>query len=138
MATIVKKNEEIKLNTFKNGVTLQFFTITFPATVAGKLDADTVNYSGAATRSPVAVALDAITQVASVECIGAGNGSTTVNIAIAALGGTFGTDTWDGTNSETFAAHLEDLVQATSTATSGWVTYQGQNLDSATVTAFTF
>ena len=138
MATLVKKNEEVKLNTFKNGVTLQFFKITFPATVAAKLDADTVNYSGSASRSPLAVALDAITQVASVECIGAGNGSTEVNIAIAALGGTFGTDRWDGTNSETFAQHLEDLVQATSTATSGWVTYQGINNDSTTVTAFTF
>ena len=25
--------------------------------------------------------------------------------------GDFGTDTYDGTNSETFAAHLEDLIQ---------------------------
>lgn len=32
--------------------------------------------------------------------------------------GEFGTDTYDGTNSETFAAHLEDLVQALGTVNS--------------------
>ena len=40
--------------------------------------------------------------------------------------GEFGTDTYDGTNSETFAAHLEDEVQALGTVNS-------VNLGSATV-----
>ncbi len=142
MATLTKKNEAVVAPQFKNGVTLQFFQLAFPSTVAAKLAADTTNYSGAATRSPVAVALEAISQVASVEVIGtvqniSSGAGRDLRVAVAALGGNFGTDTWDGTNSETFAAHLEDLVQATSTATSGWVTYQGVNMDSVTVTAVT-
>lgn len=44
--------------------------------------------------------------------------------------GDFGTDTYDGTNSETFAAHLEDLIQANTSVGAGPV-----NLSSATVTA---
>jgi hypothetical protein len=108
MATLIKKNEKVVLGTYKNGVTLQFFKLTFESSVATKLAATT-----AGVRSPVVAALDAIAQVASIEVIGVGNGTTEVNIAVAALGGAFGTDYWDGTNSETFAAHLEDLVQAT-------------------------
>ena len=46
--------------------------------------------------------------------------------------GDFGTDTYDGSNSETFAAHLEDLIQAKTAAGLGPV-----NLSSATVTAVT-
>ena len=46
--------------------------------------------------------------------------------------GDFGTDTYDGTNSETFAAHLEDLIQAKTSIGAGSV-----NLSSATVTAVT-
>ena len=45
--------------------------------------------------------------------------------------GARGTDTWDGTNSETFAAHLEDVVQ-------GLGTVDSVNLANATVTAKTF
>ena len=44
--------------------------------------------------------------------------------------GDFGTDKYDGTNSETFAAHLEDLIQAKTSVGAGSV-----NLSSATVTA---
>jgi|688.fasta_scaffold185156_4 hypothetical protein len=129
MATLTKKNEAVQLPLFKNGVSLQFFEVTFPSDVSAKLSATT-----AGARSPVAVALEAISQVASVELIGTlRSGGTILPVAVAALGGNFGTATWDGTNSETFAAHLEDLVQATSTATSGWVTYQSVNLDSASV-----
>jgi hypothetical protein len=46
--------------------------------------------------------------------------------------GDFGTDEYDGTNAETFAAHLEDLIQAKTAAGAGPV-----NLSSATVTAVT-
>ena len=42
-----------------------------------------------------------------------------------------GTDTWDGSNSETFAAHLEDVIQALGTV-------DGVNLAGASVTAKTF
>lgn len=43
--------------------------------------------------------------------------------------GEHGTDTYDGSNSETLAAHLEDVVQALGTV-------DGVNLASATVVAF--
>ena len=46
--------------------------------------------------------------------------------------GDFGTDEYDGQNAETFAAHLEDLIQAKTAAGTGPV-----NLSSATVTAVT-
>lgn len=124
MVTLVKKNEAVQLPLFKNGVSLQFFTVTFPSDVSSKLGATTLG-----VRSPVAVALEAIAQVASVEVIGTlQSGGTELPLAVAALGGDFGTEKWDGTNSETFAAHLEDLVQAAGS-------HQSVNLASATVTA---
>ena len=108
MATQIKKNEAVSLPHFKNGPTLQFFTITFAAAVNTKLGA-----TAAGVRSPVVAALDAIAQVCSIEIIGSlKNSNTELTVGVVALGGNFGTDTWDGTNSETFAAHLEDLVQA--------------------------
>jgi hypothetical protein len=135
MATLDKKNETIVAPFFKNGVTLQFFNIAFPSTVAAKLDTDYVNYSGAAARSPVAVALEAIQSVCSIEVIGTvGNNGTgagqDLRIGVAAIGGAYGTDTWDGTTSETFAEHLEDLVQAT-------VDCQGIDMSTVLVTGFT-
>ena len=61
--------------------------------------------------------------------------------------GKFGTDTYDGTNSETLAAHLEDLIQALTTAgirTAATIAVSGESanaggvdLSSATVTALT-
>ena len=135
MATLDKKNETVVAPSFKNGVTLQFFAITFESTVAAKLDTDYTNYSGSSARSPVAVVLEAIQQVCSIEVIGTvqnlGTGAgRDLRIGVAALGGNFGTDTWDGSNSESFAAHLEDLVQACGTR-------QGVDLANSTVTAVT-
>lgn len=124
MATLVKKNEAVGLPLFKNGVSLQFFTITFPSDVSTKLAA-----TSAGVRSPVVAALEAVQNVCSVELVGTlGNGGTTLPVAVAALGGDFPTQKYDGTNSETFAAHLEDLVQAAGS-------HQSVNLASATVTA---
>lgn len=136
MATLTKKNETVVAPFYKNGVTLQFFEIDFGANVSAMLDTDYTNYP-AAPRSPVAVALEAIAQSASIEVIGTvqadsgSNAGQLLRIAVAAIGGAYGTDYWDGTNSETFAAHLEDLVQAAGT-------HQGVNLASASVSAFTF
>lgn len=132
MATLTKKNETVVAPFYKNGVTLQFFQLTFPSTVAAKLDTDYTTYP-AEPRSPVVVALEAIAQVASIEVIGTvdatGGAGRGLRIAVAAAGGAFGTDTYDGTNSETFAAHLEDLVQAAGQ-------HQGVDLASATVAAY--
>jgi hypothetical protein len=132
MATLVNKNEEVIAPFFKNGVTLQFFNIDFGADVSAMLDADTTN---ANPRSPVAVALEAIAQAATIEVIGTvgnnGNGAgNDLRIAVAAIGGAYGTDTYDGTNSETFAVYLTSLVAAAGT-------HQGVNLAGAAVTAFT-
>jgi hypothetical protein len=132
MATLVKKNESVVAPFYKNGVTLQFFEIDFGADVSAKLSATV-----AGARSPVAVALEAIQSVCSVEVIGTvqadsgSNAGQLLRVAVAAIGGNFGTATWDGTNSETFAEHLEDLVKAAGT-------HQSVNLASATVTAYTF
>lgn len=130
MASLIKKHEDVVAPFFKNGVTLQFFQLTFPSTVAAKLEA-----TAAGARSPVLVALEAIQQVCSIEVIGTvdatGGAGQGLRIAVAAAGGAFGTDTYDGTNSETFAAHLEDLVQAAGT-------HQSVNLASATVAAYVF
>jgi hypothetical protein len=132
MATLTKKNEKVVAPFYKNGVTLQFFEIDFGADVSAKLEATT-----AGARSPVAVALEAIAQVVSIEVIGTvqadsgSNAGQLLRIGVAAIGGAYGTDTYDGTNSESLAAHLEDLVQAAGT-------HQSVNLASAGVTAFTF
>ena len=108
MVTQVKKNEKVVLPLFKNGPTLQFFTITFPSAIDAKLGATV-----AGVRSPVVAALDAIAQVCSIEIVGSPqNSNTEISIGVVALGGNFGTDYWDGSNLETFAEHLEDLVQA--------------------------
>lgn len=132
MATLTKKNETVVAPFFKNGVTIQFFNISFESTVAAKLDTDTTH---ANPRSPVAVALEAIAQVASIEVIGTVQNNGTgagrdLRIGVAALGGNFGTDTWDGSNSESFAAHLEDLVIAAGS-------HQGVDLANSLVTAYT-
>ncbi len=114
MATITKKNESVHpLPLFKNGVNLQFFKVTFTSSVHDKTSATT-----AGVKSPVVQALEAIQSAASIEMIAPlQTAGTVLPIAVAALGGNYGTDTWDGSNSETFAAHLEDLVQAAGTST---------------------
>lgn len=122
MATLTKKNEKVVAPFYKNGVTLQMFTITFESDVSAKLDMN------GAERSPVTAALEAVAQVASIEVIGTVS-TVTLRIAVAAIGGAYGTDTYDGTNSETFAAHLEDLVQASGT-------HDGVNNANTTVAAF--
>lgn len=132
MATLTNKNEKVVAPFYKNGVTLQFFQIDFGANVSGMLDSDPTGFPNA-PRSPVAVALEAIAQVASIEVIGTvdGTGGTGqgLRIGIAAIGGAYGSDTYDGTNSETMAEHLEDLVKAAGT-------HQGVALSGATVVDF--
>lgn len=118
MATLNNKNEKVVAPFFKNGVNLQFLTIDFDGDVSAKLDADYVNYSGAAGRSPVAVVLEAIAQAVSIELIGtvqadaANNAGQMLHIAVAAPGGDYPAQEYDGTNSETLAVYLTSLVVA--------------------------
>jgi hypothetical protein len=135
MATLVNKNEQVIAPFFKNGVTLDTYVITFESTVAAKLDADTTN---ANPRSPVAVALEAIAQRASIEIIGTvqnlGTGAgRDLRIAVSNVGGIFPTDDYsgDGTANETMAAYLTALVAAAGT-------HQGVDLANSTVTRVVF
>jgi hypothetical protein len=134
MATLTKKNETVVAPFYKNGVTLQFITLTFPSSdLTAMLDTDTTGYPST-SRSPIAVALEAVTQVASVELIGTpqynlgSSGNTILPIAVAALGGAFGTSKWDGTNSETFVLYCQRLIRAQGT-------WQGFDLNTTTVAA---
>jgi hypothetical protein len=113
MVTQVKKNEAVSLPLYKNGPNLQFFTATFQSDISAKLGATV-----AGVRSPVVAALDAMAQRVSLEIVGAPrNSGTEVSFGIAAIGGDYGTDTYDGTNSQTMAAYLTALVVASGTAT---------------------
>jgi len=111
MAQIIKKNEKVVAPFYKNGVSLQFVTITFPGDVSGVLTATV-----AGVKSPVAQALEAISQIASIELIGTVS-TTTLPIAVAALGGDFGTEMYDGNSSQTFVQRLTTLIQASGTVT---------------------
>ena len=108
MATLIKKNEVVAIPHFKNGPTLQFFTLTFPGAVNAKLGA-----TAAGVRSPVVAALDAIAQACSIEIIGSlKNGNTELTVGVVAIGGNFGTDYWDDVHNDTFAQYLTRLVAA--------------------------
>ena len=146
MAQLINRNEKITVPMFKNGVTLQFFNLSFPSTVAAKLTTDFAGftagtYTEETAKSPVAKALEAIHARVSIEIIGAvqDNGAGAgrdVRIGVAAIGGNYPTDNYDGASgNETMAAYLQVLVRAASSTNS--VSYQGVDLTSCTVTAFT-
>ncbi len=146
MAQLFKRNETITVPAFKNGVTIQFFNLSFPSDVSAKLSADNAGfvagtYSAEEAKSPVARALEAIHARVSIEIIGAvqNNGAGAgrdVRIGVAAIGGNYPTDNYDGTaGNETMAAYLQVLVRAASSTNS--VSYQGVDLNSCLVTAFT-
>ena len=142
MAQIIKKNEKVVAPFFKNGVTLDYYTITFPSDIRSKLSASTTTVNGATVtdRSPVAAAIEAIQARTSVEIIGTpANTGTTVAVAIASLGGVYPTDDYahDGTANETFASVLDAAVKAAVGAAGDHV-FQGVNLASASVTAGSF
>lgn len=109
MATLTKKNEAVQLPLFKNGVSLQFFKLTFPSDVSAKLAATT-----AGVKSPVVQALEAVQARVSVEMMAPlQSGGTVLPIAVAAIGGDYPTDDYDGVaGTETLAAYLQVLVQA--------------------------
>jgi len=137
MATLTKKNEAVSLPFFKNGVTLQFFQIDFSTTVTNLLTATSTG-----TPSPVAKAFEAIQQQTSIEVMGSattGTGNpqpgTAIRVAVAALGGAYPTDDYDGTNQETMAKNLQDLIQAVTY--NGSSTIQGVNMAATTVTNYT-
>jgi hypothetical protein len=126
MATLTKKNEKTVVPFFKNGVTLDWYAITFPSDVSAKLEATT-----AGARSPVVAALEAIQSRVSIEVVGSlVDTGTKLVIGVAAIGGAYPTDNYDGTaGTETMAAYLDALVNAAGT-------HQTVNLASASVAAY--
>jgi hypothetical protein len=137
MSRIAKKHESAVAPFFKNGVTLDFYTLTFVgADLTAKLDADVDNYDSGHERSPIVVALEAVQSRVSIEVIStarAGGGNTTLVLGIAALGGAYPSDNYDGTaGNESMAAYLQALIVAASPAN---FTYQGYDLGDVTVAA---
>jgi len=138
MAQIEKRNEKIVAPFFKNGVSLQFFTITFTgADLTAKLGFDHTNYLlGTYTeetgKSPVVKALELIQGRVSIEIIGTprySSSDTTLVIGVAAIGGDYPSDNYDGVaGNETMATYLTTLVQ-------NGATYQGFAMSSCAVAA---
>jgi hypothetical protein len=130
MAQIIKKNEKVVAPFYKNGVSLQFLTITFPGDVSALTSATT-----AGVKSPVVQALEAISQLASIELIGTVS-TTTLPIAVAALGGDFGTEDYAGDGApETFAARCQQLIVAAAGGATAGVSLQGIANTATTVAA---
>jgi len=121
MADVTRVNPtSYGLDTNFLGKTLTYVDIDFNGDISGKLG----------PASTVAKVMDAIQgQGFNIAIIGPSHTSDN-NISVA-VEGPYGTDTYDGTNSESLAAHLEDIVQALGTV-------DGVALGSATVTAKNF
>ena len=140
MAQLINRNEQIVAPFFKNGVTLQFFTVKFAGTdLTTKLTTDYAAFvagtkNAETAKSPVAKALELIHGRVSIEIIGtplyntAGYSSaTTLTIGVAAIGGNYPTDNYDGASgTESMATYLTSLVQCGKT-------YQGFAMSSCTV-----
>ena len=121
MTGITKAHETLVAPAYKNGVTLQFVTITYPgANLTAKLGRDNT-YSGYAAQSPVVQSLDAVAKIASIEIIGTprySSSDTTLSIAVAALGGAFSTADYDGDDDvESFATACQQAIVAIATST---------------------
>ena len=138
MAQLFKKNDAVVAPAFKNGVSLQFFTITFTgADLTAKLGSDQAGflagtYTAEQAKSPVAKALENIQARVSVEIIGTpryASSDTTLVIGVAAIGGDYQSDNYDGVSgNETMATYLAALVKDGNT-------YQGFAMSSTAVAA---
>jgi len=125
MVGITKTHETLVAPAYKNGVTLQFVTISFPNV---DLTAKLGRVNG--VQSPVVQALDAIAQLASIEIIGTPRyaTTTTLSIACAALGGAFGTADYDGDHDvETFSVACQQAIVAIATSTGSLQGYDNTN-----------
>jgi len=126
MTGITKTNETLIAPVYKNGVTLQFITITFPS---ANLTAKLGRLAG--VQSPVVQALDAIAELASIEIIGTprySGGSTTLTIAVAALGGAFVEQDYDGDDdTELFPLACQQAIVAVATSTGALQGYDNAN-----------
>ena len=118
MPTLTRVNPATVVTNFSTqGKPLTFVKIDFGSNVSTKTGPD----------STIETVLREVSKTATIAIVGELVSNQYLSIA---LEGTFGTDTYDGSNSETFAADLEDRIQALTTVDS-------INLASAAVTAFT-
>jgi hypothetical protein len=123
MAGITKINPVISATRGRafSGATVNCFTVDIVA--ATNLATANMGPSGAFQAILTALSRNCtITGVSALRTNGSGDG----RMFDVLVEGEYGTDTYDGTNSETFAVHLEDVVQALGTVNS-------VNLGSATV-----
>ena len=127
MAIQTKVNPELA-NTARSflGKTLDMYTVDFA------VNATNFGSTEMGPNECVQIVLSTISTMATIvahsalRADGGGNAGQLIDVYIE---GDFGTDTYDGTNSETLAAHLEDLIQGLGTT----VGANSINLTSATV-----
>ena len=127
MPSITKVNPELA-NTARSflGKNLDMYTVDFA------VNATNFGSTEMGPNECVQIVLSTISTMATIvahsalRADGGGNAGQLIDVYIE---GDFGTDTYDGTNSETLAAHLEDLVQGLGTT----VGANSINLTSATV-----
>ena len=130
MASVTKSNPTLA-NTSRSflGKTLMGFTIDFA------VDATNFSSTEMGAEGAVQAVLNVAAQTATIvghSALRADSGANAGQLMDVYIEGEFGTDTYDGSNSETFAADLEDRIQALTSIGAGSV-----NLSSATVTALT-
>ena len=105
-------------DTFFIGKTVKLIEITYAAAVNAKTGPE----------SAIQATHNAI-MGAGFNILGYGALTDTNTVSAMMIEGEYGTDTYDGSNSETLAAHLEDVVQALGTV-------DGVDLSGAGITAF--
>jgi len=116
MAEITRSNGVIPVLTNTIQGQVAFLKVAITGLETGETDAGGDDTAMAADRNAdkaVDQVLRAIAQVGNIIVAQVDRDQISVAIQVAA-----GTDTWDGTNSETLAAHVEDLVQAVGNITS--------------------
>ena len=95
---------DITQDVFFIGKKITLIEITYPAAVDAKTGPDSTIQ-----------AVHNIIQGIGFNILGIGKLTDTNTVQAIMIEGDYGTDTYDGTNSETLAAHLEDVVQALGT-----------------------
>lgn len=108
-AGIGKVNPSAVTTDFVNGPNLHFVTIDFGTDVSAKTTAT----------STLQAVMTAVAERNTIYAVGPLHQSNQqITMAVEAVGGRYGTDTYDGTNSETFAADLQDRIRALGTVDS--------------------
>lgn len=116
-------------NVARNGLTKALAAFDIDFAVNGTNFASTELGAGGAVKNVLATVATMAT-IVGYSVLRADGDANAGQVMTVLVEGDFGTDRYDGTNSETLAAHLEDLIQAKTSVGAGPV-----DLSSATVTA---